>query len=256
MYFLPCYAINSLTKLYHFFKFCRYYAVVHPFRAKLQHTVRRTSCLIAMIWVLSFIVALPQIPSRVLIPFLPNMIFCDQDWSKIGGKLGSQIYSAAIFFIFFAVPITIITLAYSAIIARLRKTDGVLRETFMTRQERTKQDGQPEKEKLIAISRNNRKTTFMMLTVIIVFLICMLPFNVFILVMIFLSDQRKQTSGEALLDANSVLTVFAIASSACNPIIYNFFSLKFRRAFADIFRCKCTNEAVMRNDMTSEFNRL
>ncbi|XP_031573735.1 orexin receptor type 2-like [Actinia tenebrosa] len=235
----------------------RYYAVLHPFRAKLQHTVRRTSCLIALIWVISVMVASPQIPSRVLIryPHLTNMIVCGQDWSKLGGQLGHQIYSVAIFLIFFAVPITIISFAYSAIIARLRKTDGALRETFRSSQGRANKDGQPEQEGSSAVSRKNRKTTFMMLTVIIVFLICMLPLNVFILVIIFPSEQMSNAS-EEISDANSVLTVFAIASSACNPIIYNFFSLKFRRAFADAFRCECKYKRVMRNNMTSEFNTL
>jgi hypothetical protein len=203
------------------------------------------------------VVAAPQIPAQTLLRY-PPAIYCLEDCGKLSGTLGKQIYTVVIFCIFFAVPITIITIAYTAIIRRLRKTDGTLRETFRMRQQRQKGEetnGQID-ERSATISRKNRKTTFMMLTVIIAFLICMLPLNVLLLVNQFLTEDQKKDNQELITVMASILGVLATCSSACNPIIYNFFSLKFRKAFADVFRYKYEEHTPRGSDMTSEFNRL
>ena len=70
-------------------------------------------------------------------------------------------------------------------------------------------------------AEKKRKTTYMLLTVIVVFLICMLPFQIIILINAFITVSP--------LDAFNVVikisSVLAVCSMACNPFIYSFFFL-------------------------------
>lgn len=235
--------------------FFRYNAIVHPLQAKVAHTLKRAVIVVTIIWILSAAVAFPQILSQTLIDYY-GIIRCEEDWSSLDGILGRRIYGVAIFIIFFAVPITIITVAYTTIIKRLMTTDSLLVETVKLRQERSSSSTAGKSlidEKKVPISRNNRKTTLMMLTVIVAFLVCMLPLNVMLLIIPFLIDGTYDR--ETLGEVSSGLIILSVFSSACNPIIYNFFSVKFRKAFADVFRSKCTahDQDDARHPMQSSF---
>lgn len=219
---------------------------MNPLKAKVSHTFRRTIILIVAIWLLSAAVSFPQILVRFLV-HNNSTIECREDWSSINGMLGKQIYGVVIFVIFFAIPITIITVAYTTIIKRLTTTDSILSETVQLNKEISSSVGcksptdDKTSDKSNPISRNNRKTTLMMLTVIVAFLVCMLPLNVLLLVSLFLVEGTYD--GKTLYDSWSALVILSVCASACNPIIYNFFSVKFRKAFADVFRCRCSAHA-------------
>ncbi|KXJ24675.1 orexin receptor type 2 [Exaiptasia diaphana] len=224
----------------------RYNAIVHPLRAKVTHTMRRAVIVISLIWLLSAVVALPQIMVWTLEDF------CVERWSIISDNhlTSKDVYTVAIFVIFFAVPMAIITVAYITIIKRLTITDGILTETAQISHDPSQKESHSIDEKSVPISRNNRKTTFMMLTVIVAFLVCMLPLNVFLLVTPFLTSFNE----DSMYMASTVLQFLSVCSAACNPIIYNFFSVKFRRAFADVFRSRCgTKQPVHKSRFYSSF---
>ena len=45
---------------------CRYYAICRPLQARSFHTVRRTSCLVVVFWVVSLVMLLPQLLAQRL----------------------------------------------------------------------------------------------------------------------------------------------------------------------------------------------
>ena len=73
-----------------------------------------------------------------------------------------------------------------------------------------------------------RKTTYMLLTVIVVFLICMLPFQIMVLVAPFVHADVLRS--DTFFVSTKISSALAVCSMPCNPFIYSFFSEKFRRA--------------------------
>lgn len=224
----------------------RYNAIVNPLKARVAHTFKRTLIVIVVIWVLAAAVAIPFIVVQYVFRG-GDIIYCLDNWTRLSNNVHSKtIYVVITFIINFVIPISIIAGAYSTIIKRLTTTDSILSETIQLNQERSSSVGckSPADEKLVekskSISRNTRKTTFMMLTVIVAFLVCMLPLNVFNLVYLFLVPGSYDET--ALSNVHSALVILSVCASACNPIIYNFFSVKFRKAFVDVFRCRCTTQ--------------
>ena len=185
-----------------------------------------------IIWLVSCGIAAPQV-FVVTITDIPPFKYCVEDWTNHGGMKGNRIYTVVAFVVLFAIPIVVICVSYIVIIRTLWHPEPVLGED---------ESGSPTNEGntsrsiyTIHRAKKRRKTTYMLLTVIVAFLICMLPFQVIILVSTF--GAFPPTVGYILLA--KISSVLAVCSMACNPFIYSFFSEKFRRAFTDVFKCRC-----------------
>jgi hypothetical protein len=72
----------------------------------------------------------------------------------------------------------------------------------------------------------------MLLTVVMVFFLCMFPYNIPTMLLAF--GNSEKFNPDILLHASSILRVLLIVNSASNPIIYNFLSEKFRKGFRSI----------------------
>ena len=89
-------------------------------------------------------------------------------------------------------------------------------------------------------AKNKRKTTYMLLTVIVVFLICMLPFQIMVLVAPFV--HADVLLSDTFFVSTKISSVLAVCSMACNPFICSFFSEKFRKTFTE-FKCRCEDDS-------------
>lgn len=211
----------------------RYQAIVNPFAVRASRTTyRRTLTVMVFTWLVSCAISAPQ-AFVVTITDNPPFKYCQEDWTGKGGLVGNRIYTVVAFIALFAIPIVVICVSYVIIIRTLWQPEPVLGEG---------ERGPPTNEgrnshRIYAVHRakKRRKTAYMLLTVIVAFLVCMLPFQVIILVSSFVKFQL--TDGFILL--NNIASVLAVCSMACNPFIYSFFSEKFRRAFTDVFKCRC-----------------
>lgn len=85
------------------------------------------------------------------------------------------------------------------------------------------------------VEKTRRKTTIMLLAVVLVFFTCFFPFNVLGMKLAF--GDSKNFNFDILKHVNSVTRVLLVVNSASNPIIYNFLSEKFRAGFKSIFTC-------------------
>lgn len=211
----------------------RYQAIVNPFDVRASRkTYRKTIIVMAITWLASCAIAAPQAFVATTTDD-PPFKYCWEDWSGKGGLLGNRIYTVVAFIVLFVIPIMVICGSYVIIIRTLWQPEPVLGE---------EESGSPTSEgrssqRMYKVHRakKKRKTTYMLLTVIVAFLICMLPFQVITLVSVFV--EVPPTDGYTLL--RNIASVLAICSMVCNPFIYSFFSEKFRRAFMDVFRCHC-----------------
>jgi len=214
----------------------RYQAIMNPFTVRAsRNTYKRAVILMFAIWLVSCAIATPQALVVATTDF-PPFRYCMEDWSKGGGETGNRVYTIVAFIVLFAIPIVVISVSYAIIIRKLWHPEHELNE----QQARGTDDEEKVSHKMtVHGGKKKRKTTYMLLTVIVVFLICMLPFQILILV----SNFEDFSRSEAYAISTKISSVLAVCSMACNPFIYSFFSEKFRRAFTDVFKCRCEDDS-------------
>lgn len=87
--------------------------------------------------------------------------------------------------------------------------------------------------------RARRQVVVMLATVIICFFICLLPFRLFTLFLLFVSAQTIDSIGmETYYVYLYTSRVMLYLNSALNPLLYNLISSKFRNAFVQILCCR------------------
>lgn len=211
----------------------RYQAIVNPFTVRAsRRTYRRTLTVIVITWLVSCAISAPQ-AFVVTIIDVPPFKYCQEDWTGKGGRAGDRIYTVVAFITLFAIPIVVISASYAIIIRTLWQPEPVLsaKESGSTNVE----GHSSHRIYTVQRQKKKRKTAYMLLTVIVAFLVCMLPFQMIILVSRFVEFQP--TDGYNLLI--NIASLLAVCSTASNPFIYSFFSEKFRMAFTDVFQCRC-----------------
>lgn len=189
----------------------------------------------AITWLVSCAISAPQAFVATIIDIAPSK-FCNEDWTGKGGQEGNRAYTVVAFIVLFVIPIVVICGSYVIIIRTLWQPEPVLGEEESSSP--TSEGRNSHRIYKVHRAKKKRKTTYMLLTVIVAFLVCMLPIQVYILVLVFL---QSVPDGYVLL--GKIASVLAICSMACNPFIYSFFSEKFRKAFMDVFKCQCESDS-------------
>ena len=213
------------------------------------HTRRRTVLMILCVWVISFTVAIPHILTQTLVPDR-NQHYCTEKWDGRGGELGNKIFTVALFAFLFIIPMVLIGASYCRIIATLWKTNQALAEDYNCTQKHKSNQTTSSKVSTLRMKKSRkgdplnsrqhkRKTTLMLLTVVILFFICMLPFHISTLVVKLLESDSIVKNYEFRIIHSNVFPVLLVSSCAWNPFVYNFFSQKFNRAFRRVFNCQC-----------------
>ncbi|GFO23868.1 thyrotropin-releasing hormone receptor-like, partial [Plakobranchus ocellatus] len=135
-------------------------------------------------------------------------------------------YIVARFIFIFALPLILLAVLYSMIIYK------VLTETMECKQMTDSARSQS--------AQNRRQLVIMLVGIIILFFVCLLPFQILALWQIFVSYEIPAKIGaEPYLNLMWFCRLLIYINSAGNPIIYNIFSTKFRRAFQKVLRLYC-----------------
>ena len=239
---ITSYDKSALLLFFFLMFFHRYQAIVNPFTVRASRKkVRRTVILMVLTWLVSCAIASPQ----AFVATIQNKR-CVEDWTGKGGILGNRIYTVVAFILLFVLPILVIGSSYIMIIRTLWQPEPSLSDDATTARSvrgLSSTNNQPSynANRAYAIRRAKKKskTTYMLLTVIATFLTCMLPFQVTILLQAFVELPFQTVGFSVFVNFSSVL---ALCSMVCNPFIYSFFSDKFRKAFVDVFRCRCEED--------------
>ncbi|KAL6736860.1 hypothetical protein Aduo_007163 [Ancylostoma duodenale] len=213
----------------------RWLAICHPLRSRSSSKISRAYITIIVMWAVSAVAALP-VGYIVKINRLPLPSWAmDQPWTgKVSDDyktvkntefcamdLGQQqlqkhlIYFA--FLAFFLVPALLITIMYSQIATRIASTDTLL--CVNKKEARTK---------------STQNMIKMLVSVVVSFFICWLPFHIQRLLSLFISYHEGNVS--PAVETLSTLVFYIsgccyYSNSATNPILYNVFSEKYRKAF-------------------------
>lgn len=93
----------------------RWYAICYPLRFK--STKRRAKIIILVIWIIAFLLALPEVIVADLTRFVKRqyidlLIFCGPQWSD---KTNQVVYQSVIIVLMYLLPLVLMTVTYSMI---------------------------------------------------------------------------------------------------------------------------------------------
>nr|XP_054771878.1 orexin receptor type 2-like [Lytechinus pictus] len=225
----------------------RYLAICHPL--KFQIRASRTLLTIALVWVVSFFIALPVAVVNDLEPQAASVHIGKPLWrmscaeNRWVGKVWEKLYHTAFFLAVYIVPLTVIGVAYTRVCRRL--WSGIPTEEGCGASKPSFNQANVVSTTTISKSteaqlKSRRKVASMLIVVVIAFAICFFPFQL-------LNVLKKHNAFGNLRDASAQYNavyipyiighLMAFINSAINPIIYNFMSAKFRQAFKSMFDC-------------------
>ncbi|KAK6737739.1 hypothetical protein RB195_020068 [Necator americanus] len=213
----------------------RWLAICHPLRSQFAPKISRAYMTVIIMWIISAFAALP-IGHIVIINRLPLPPWgMDQPWTSLVSddfktvkdtefcamdvtehELQKRLIYIA-FLAFFMAPALLITMMYSHIAMRIASNDsllGVVKEARM---------------------KANQNVIKMLISVVVSFFLCWLPFHIQRLLSLFITDHEGNVSSAVETVASLVYFISGCcyySNSAINPILYNLFSQKYRKAFS------------------------
>ncbi|KAM7363038.1 RYamide receptor isoform 2-T6 [Cochliomyia hominivorax] len=206
----------------------RYIAIMWPLRPRI--TKRYAKFIIAGIWIIALATAFPILIVSKLVQPAEWHVYCDryvcqEEWVS---KEQNYYYTWALLTLQFLVPLSVLIFTYTRIALAVWGK---------------RPPGEAENLRDQRMARSKRKMIKMMVTVVIVFTMCWLPFNILILLL----------NNDDVLLAWGPLPYFwfafhwlAMSHSCYNPIIYCYMNARFRGGFLQIIyrvpglrRCCC-----------------
>ncbi|XP_002732000.1 substance-P receptor-like [Saccoglossus kowalevskii] len=193
----------------------RYFAVCHPLRRRL--TPYSAVITMSIIWINGICTSIPQLLNlRILDYGFPDgRVFCAPVWSS---EKSRNIYHLYIFVTSYAVPLFVITVAYSLIVKKmyLSKTPG---------------ESNNARDKNIA--KNKKKVITMGMVLVVLFALCWLPLQLY--------DFLKYVTPDILRYEHISIIWFcsnwlAMSNAACNPFVYGLLNDNFKKEYRKVFK--------------------
>ncbi len=191
----------------------RYLAICRPWRGGKRLTTRAAGIMITVIWIVTSAYFIPLGMAEVvrqITQFDRTYSFCYLQWPD---GFRETLYIGGMVILFFIIPVTITTINYFFIWAKVRESSVKLPIKMS------------EKSAKIQM-----RLTKMFITVVVLFVSMWLPFFI-ISVMIIHSELITSTIFTST-------TILVIANTAFNPLVYGYFNENFRKAFKTMLRCE------------------
>ena len=211
----------------------RYMLIVYPFMKRMTNTT--AIIIIVLIVVMTIIFAIPAILHtkyhQVQIQQIQyHSSMCIEIWENSTEFL---MYSVAVFFVQFAIPLIIIAVLYFRIYLVLRNRPIKRNETM-----------------------RNQKTNKILVAIVLLFTIFWLPCNLFGLIVSFKGKAMSTSSfGPYIRVTDLLLKIIATGTACVNPYLYGWLNDNFRKGLENMFngRCKlkqfqrCSNGITLNN---------
>ncbi|XP_031829058.1 RYamide receptor isoform X2 [Nomia melanderi] len=191
----------------------RYIAIMWPLKPKLSK--RQALFLILAVWMLATAISSPiAVVSKLTQPTIQHIVcehyVCEEVWPSAENR---YYYSIALLILQYVIPIMVLMFTYTsiAVVVWGKRPPG---EAENVRDQR--------------MARSKRKMVKMMVTVVIVFTICWLPFNILNLIM---DNNASLVKWSGLPFLWMALHWLAMSHSCYNPVIYCWMNARFRSSF-------------------------
>ncbi|RWS08219.1 growth hormone secretagogue receptor type 1-like protein [Dinothrombium tinctorium] len=222
--------------------FERYYAICKPLKAGYKCTKFRALIIIVCVWTVSITTTTPVL----IIAEQTEATYIDGTRVNVcltqASATWQKVYFVTTTAAFFWSPLCILIVIYVIIAKRLCLDDNRTANLVHHHAECVQM-------------RARRQVVFMLAAVIACFFICLLPFRLLTIWLIFSTyDQIKSIGMEAYYTLLYICRIMLYLNSAINPILYNVISSKFRDAFVSALRCKRPNRILMRQSTFTTTN--
>lgn len=226
---VQCASVNTLAAI----AFDRYQAICYSRHSKTTSCAYRTT--IIGIWLFAFCIMIPLVVfyEHYYHPDYPDVPMCHQLWPTTEGQ--KAYFLTALFIICYLLPLSMIMLCYILIGIKVCRRDA---------------PGIQATGRLV-IYKSKVKVLKMLAVIVLLFALSWLPLYAVYL--------RLYFGGEVSGEANE--TIFSIvlpisqwlgsSNSGVNPIIYCFFSKKYRRGFRHILHCRVRHLPLWRQNTTN-----
>lgn len=204
----------------------RYIAICRPFMSHTMSKLSRAVRFIIAIWVIALCTAIPQAMQFGIVSYVENghnVSIC-----TVKGVGVHQVFVISSF-VFFVVPMSMISVLYALIGVKLRTSRVLHPVKKLSVDSSEKANGQMQYRN----GASQRRVIRMLVAVALSFFICWAPFHVQRLLAIY--GKNLEHPSETFYLVYIVLTflsgVLYFLSTAINPFLYNIMSNKFRNAF-------------------------
>lgn len=229
----------------------RYYAIVHPMKAKYICTISQTKRIIALVWILSFLLAIPTLIAQIQLPVGQNNQFywCVRDWNNIIIWRFHEIYMLIVILVG---PFCVMTFSYTLICHEvwkvIKQRSVMTSEKALTRNHHSikEQNNDNNEKDFEAIQLNNNKkksigkngrddiqmvkqVICMLVAVVVFFAVCWAPVLIDSVLTAFNVLPNIRIGWPKYM--STAFHLMAYLNSGINPIIYGFMSKNFRDTF-------------------------
>ena len=189
------------------------YIAICCMRWNTKRTRQNSIICCVLIWIVATLLTLPLLLYSQLDE---TETMCLLEWPSGNSSAPPFIYYTLT--LGFIIPLILITFFYTSIVVRLHTQSPSLAD-------------QPSGNK----RRRNRKVTVVVFCLILAFFLCWLPYWCMQLVIV-IETKHERISRGAMLGYH-IATVLYSCNSAINPVLYGFFSNKFRQGVLHVFKC-------------------
>ncbi|XP_015603568.1 neuromedin-U receptor 1 [Cephus cinctus] len=221
----------------------RYVAICHPFLSQTMSKLSRAIKLILLIWVIAASFAIPQALQFGIVTGPTE----DSDYLMCTFKTEIIQHSFELStFLFFVVPMVLITVLYVLIGLKLHQSNMMKSDSgksYVARKSYGKSRHRDRNCRHHA-GKSSRRVLKMLVAVVLAFFICWAPFHVQRLIAIYGTNSADHINSNSpwmeflYLLFTYVSGVLYYVSTTINPILYNIMSNKFREAFMEtLARC-------------------
>ncbi|XP_010872309.2 somatostatin receptor type 5 isoform X1 [Esox lucius] len=184
----------------------RYLAVVHPIRSAKWRRPKVAKIINGMVWAVSFVVVLPV---TIYSDVQDRFNSCNMSWPDPQHLWSTAFILYTVILGFFG-PLLIICLCYLLIIIKVKSAGA--------------------RAGLTKRRRSERKVTRMVVIIILVFVLCWLPFfTTNIVNLVFIIPENSVTAGVYFL-----VVIMTYVNSCANPFLYGFLSDNFKQSFRKV----------------------
>lgn len=206
--------------------FERFYAICRPLEAGYKCTKRRAIIIIGINWIIALVSTLPMLS----ITELTTAEFIDGSLVTVCSNSLQEgwhpVYFLIVFLIFFLLPFIVLIYLYILIAKKLTTENSKTLQTQTTVNPNFRRQAQIR-----------RQVVLMLASVCVTFFICLLPFRLLTLWIIYSSPEDITSLGmETYYILLFICRILLYVNSSANPILYNLISSKFRAAFIRVLQ--------------------
>ncbi|XP_078046311.1 RYamide receptor [Augochlora pura] len=215
----------------------RYRAIMWPLKPKLNK--RQAKFFIMVVWLLALAISSPiAIVTKLTQPSIRHIqcdhYICQEVWPSTENR---YYYSVALMILQYVVPIMVLVFTYTSIAVMVWGK---------------RPPGEAENVRDQRMARSKRKMVKMMMTVVTVFSVCWLPFNILTVLM---DNNLSVSEWTGLPFLWMVVHWLAMSHSCYNPVIYCWMNATFRSGFMTaINRLPCVHRIIDREIQRNDNN--